>query len=98
MEQPDKFTGEWYRVQFAGLCHTVNAQAAEIARLEASRAKLFERVEQLEAASIERDAAVGAMRCEVHDLKRELAGHIELIEGRMQAQRDWIKAQTGAKT
>ncbi len=63
---PDRFTADWWRLQFEGVCHTVNLLAREQGGYEARFAALWARIEEQEAAIKELSLKLGQV-CERMD-------------------------------
>ena len=61
MDQPDRFTAEWWRAQYEGVCHTQNMLAREIGRYSTRFAALWKRIEEQQAEIAELRLANGKM-------------------------------------
>lgn len=60
-DQPDRFTAEWWRAQYEGVCHTQNMLAREIGRYSTRFASLWKRIEEQQEEIGELRLAIGKM-------------------------------------
>jgi chromosome segregation ATPase len=57
----DKFTASWWRTQYEGVCHRMNEQSAQMARLEKRADAMSQRYDEILASENERDAVIGQL-------------------------------------
>ena len=90
--QPDRFTGDWWRAQFDGICHTVNLLAREQKVYDPKFAKLWRRIE-------EQDETIKALTLEIGQLKDRMDRAAGVVGKALRAtgQRPEPEAKNGEK-